>query len=125
MPYTPPNALVWAEIPVRDLTKATAYYAAVTGVALQRVDMGPNETAIFQPKDPKGGVAGHLYEGTPAVDGGGPTVHLAAMGTLEEALDRVWKAGGKVVSEPIGIPAGRFAYTIDPDGNSVGLFELA
>jgi predicted enzyme related to lactoylglutathione lyase len=31
-------------------------------------------------------------------------------------------AGGKVVSDPIAIPAGRFAYCLDPDGNSFGLF---
>ena len=40
-----------------------------------------------------------------------------------EYADRVWEAGGKVVSDPISIPDGRFAYTLDPDGNSFGLFS--
>ena len=30
--------------------------------------------------------------------------------------------GGEVVSPIITIPAGRFAYCLDPDGNSFGLF---
>jgi len=29
------------------------------------------------------------------------------------------------VSPPIAMPFGRFTYTIDPDGNSIGLFEAA
>jgi predicted enzyme related to lactoylglutathione lyase len=28
----------------------------------------------------------------------------------------------KVVSPIVEIPAGRFAYCLDPDGNSIGLF---
>jgi hypothetical protein len=35
----------------------------------------------------------------------------------------IWFAsGGEVVSPIITIPAGRFAYCLDPDGNSFGLF---
>ena len=34
MTNLPQNALVWAEIPVSDLDKATAYYTAVTGGSL-------------------------------------------------------------------------------------------
>ena len=44
-------------------------------------------------------------------------------GYLEALFSRVRAAGGTVLSEPISIPAGRFAYTRDPDGNSIGLFE--
>jgi len=125
MGYQPENFNVWAEIPVRDLKKAVAYYSAVTGATLSIEDMGPNPVATFKPKDPDAGVSGHLYPGTPATDGAGPTIHLATEGKLEDALDRVWKAGGKVISEPVQIPPGRFAYTVDPDGNSIGLFEVA
>ena len=41
---------------------------------------------------------------------------------LEAAIERVTDNGGKVVSPVVEIPAGRFAYCLDPDGNSFGFF---
>lgn len=125
MTYTPQNCTVWFELPVSDLTRAMAFYQAATGMALKREQMGPNETAMFLAADFATGVAGHLYEGKPAGDGTGPTVHLAAAGKLEDTMARVTDAGGAVVSPIIAIPAGRFFYATDPDGNSIGLFEAA
>jgi len=125
MSFTPANTTVWIELPVRDLAAACAFYSKVTGLMLERQQMGPNETAIFQAADFATGVAGHLYEGTPAGDGTGPTVHLAAQGKLEDTMVRVTEAGGTVISPAIEIPAGRFFYATDPDGNSIGLFEAA
>lgn len=117
------NALVWAEIPTTDMDRAMKYYSAVTGADLTLDESGPNPTATF-PVDADGPAAsGHIYPGTPAPRGTGPTVHLAVKGGLEQTLGRVAEAGGQVLSEPITIPAGRFAYTLDPDGNSVGMFE--
>ncbi|MEL6233228.1 MAG: VOC family protein [Pseudomonadota bacterium] len=122
MKHMPENFTVWTEIPVSNLDRAIAFYGAVFSTQLVRQDMGPNQTAVF-PTRTQGGVAGHLYEGTPAADGNGPTLHLALPDRLEAGLDRLRAAGGTVVSEPIEIPVGRFAYCIDPDGNSIGLFE--
>ena len=121
--FTPAHAAVWFEIPVTDMTKAKKFYEAVTHMEIKE-DHGipsPNPMAIFQAKDPDSGVAGHLYPGVPT-RGGGHTVHLAVPQPLESALKRVGENGGKVVSEIVSIPAGRFAYCEDPDGNSVGFF---
>lgn len=118
----PQNAVVWAEIPVTDMAKAKAFYAAVVGNALVENNDGPNPMAFFNNADPQNGVAGHLYPGKPAANGSGNTIHLAAAGTVEEAMQRVKQAGGEVLSPVIEIPAGRFAYCIDPDGNSIGVF---
>ncbi|MEM8731363.1 MAG: VOC family protein [Pseudomonadota bacterium] len=121
MTYHPEHFTVWAEIPVTDLDKATAFYEAVFETELKRNDMGPNPIVDFQTKGGMG-VAGHLYPGVPAARGSGPTVHLSVQG-LEAAIERVKAAGGTVVSPPIEIPPGRFAYCEDLDGNSLGLFE--
>lgn len=123
MPFTPKDFTVWMEIPVTDLAKSRAFYETITGGKLDTQMMGPNETAIFQVTDPQTGVAGHLYEGKPATNGEGPTIHLAVDGKLEAAMDRVRAAGGEVISDPIEIPGGRFFYLTDLDGNSIGLFE--
>ncbi|NNF24615.1 MAG: VOC family protein [Rhodobacteraceae bacterium] len=126
MTYQPKDFIVWSEIPVTDLEAGMAFYSKVTGAALAAsTDMGPQPIAVFPTQEPRTGVAGHLYVGKPARDGEGPTVHLSAEGPLEEVVDRIWDAGGKVVSEIIAIPAGRFVYCKDPFGNSIGFFEGA
>lgn len=126
MTYVPAHSTVWAEIPVTDLDKAMAFYTEVTRIALNKItDMGPNPIAIFANEDMQTGVAGHLYPGKPAVDGAGPTVHLASPGKLEDTVARVKAAGGTVLSDIVAIPAGRFAYCHDLDGNSVAFFETA
>ncbi|MCX2723450.1 VOC family protein [Roseibium salinum] len=121
MTFTPDHFSVWIEIPVTDLDRAVSFYNDVFTTELTRVsDSGPNEFAMFPVKN--GGCAGHIYPGTPPARGTGPTVHLACPDTLEGTMERFAKAGGDVISDPIAIPGGRFAYGIDPDGNSIGMF---
>jgi len=118
----PTNATVWAEIPVTDMTAASAFYEAVLGNPLVQENSGPNPMAML-PYD-GGGVAGHIYPGTPPAKGTGPTVHLGVPGTAEEAIQAVRAAGGEAHDMVIEIPPGRFAYATDLDGNSIGLFEV-
>ena len=122
---TPDNAAIWFENPVTDMERAKSFYGAVLRTSFIDDDTGPNRMAIFSVKDMKAGVSGHLYPGKPAAGGSGNTIHLAAPEPLEDALKRVGENGGKVVSEIVKIPPGRFAYCTDPDGNSVGLFTKA
>jgi predicted enzyme related to lactoylglutathione lyase len=123
MGFTPEHFVVWAEIPVTDMEKGMAFYAAVTGAELELDTSGPNPMANLRPRDMIAGVGGHLYPGKPAANGEGPTIHLVAEGRLEHTMDRVKDAGGQVVSPAITIPPGRFFYAVDPFGNSVGFFE--
>jgi predicted enzyme related to lactoylglutathione lyase len=124
MPYTPDNPVVWSELPVTDMTAAMKFYSSVFDYEMTLDESGPNPMSILPAKGgPDGGVAGHLYPGTPAAPGAGPTIHLAVPGKLEDAMERCRKAGGTVRSDPIPLPMGRFAYATDPDGNSIGLFE--
>lgn len=122
MAHTPQHFAVWTEIPVTDMDKAIAFYEQVFETKLEKQDAGPNPVANFPTADGMG-VAGHLYPGTPASKGNGPTIHLAVPGKLEDAIARTKKAGGTVVTDAIEIPPGRFAYAVDLDGNSIGLFE--
>ena len=123
MPFHPANAVVWTEIPVRDLDRAQSFYEALLEISMERHSMGPMQIVDFKTDKTNPGVAGHLYLGTPAPRGAGPTVHLAVSGTVEAALTRCTAVGGAVVSPVITIPPGRFAKIEDPDGNSIGLFE--
>ncbi|NNE80914.1 MAG: VOC family protein [Silicimonas sp.] len=123
MSFSPANAVVWTEIPVRDLDRGMAFYSKVFDYALNRDESGPNPISFIPTGDSENGIAGHLYPGDPAAPGTGPTIHLAVPDTLEATAARFASAGGTVKSDPIAIPPGRFQYGEDPDGNSIGLFE--
>ena len=105
-----------------DMERAKAFYEAVLGVKMNRDDNGPNPMLMFTRMDDPVS-SGHLYPGKPAAEGAGNTVHLVALDPLEVVMKRIEPAGGKVVSPIIDIPPGRFFYTTDPDGNSVGFFN--
>lgn len=122
MTTTPPkNAVAWFEIPVTDMARAKAFYGAVLQNDLFDMEGGPNPMAAF-PASSQSAISGHIYPGKPAAPGTGPTIHLTVTGSLEDAVARVGEHGGQVVSPIIAIDAGRFAYCLDPDGNSFGLF---
>ena len=119
---TPEHSIVWFEIPVTDMKRSKAFYDAVFKTTLVEDSTGPNVMAMFPVKDMKVGNSGHLYPGKPAAAGTGHTLHLLAPEPLEESMERLTKNGGKVVAPIVTIPPGRFAYCLDPDGNSIGLF---
>ncbi len=113
--------VVWNEIPVSDMEKAVEFYNAVFKWDLTIDNTGPNPMAYLGGDMNTAG--GHLYPGKPASKGNGPTVHIAVPDTLDAAVARCKQAGGTVLSDAIEIPVGSFAYIIDPDGNSLGLFK--
>lgn len=115
---------VWFEIPVTDLDRSQAFYEAVLGIKMLPTSdpSAPNPMVWFN--DPASPVtSGHLYPGKPAAAGTGNTIHMLATDPLETVMERVGSAGGSVVSPVIDIPAGRFVYILDPDGNSIGFFN--
>lgn len=119
----PQNAIVWFEIPVSDFAAAQSFYNTVFKTELVVNETAANPIAVFPCENPQNGVGGHIYEGKAADAGKGVTVHLAAPDSVEETMDRLVAQRGKVVSDIISIPAGRFVYCLDPDGNSIGVFK--
>ena len=116
------NRITWAEIPVTDMARAKAFYETVLEAPLTDSNEGPNPMAMLPYRGGEG-VAGHLYPGEPAKKGTGSTIHIVVDGDLNDAMGRVRKGGGEVVSDVITIPVGSFFYAMDPDGNSIGLFK--
>lgn len=116
------HRLVWTEIPVTNLEKARAFYETLLEAPLIKDDNGP-QPMLMLPDLQGDGAVGHLYEGKPVTQGDGITAHLAVNGSLDDAMARVAKVGGEIVSEEITIPAGSFFYAKDTDGNSLGIFK--
>lgn len=128
MSQAPQHAITWFEIPVVDLDRAEAFYASVCGQPLRRETIGDAQMAVFPKVDPQAGVGGCLFAGpdAPAPRQDGTLVYLNAEPSLDAALGRVEKAGGKVVLPPVALPEGMgfFAHIIDSEGNRVGLHAL-
>ena len=97
MTFTPDNAVVWTEIPVRDIDRGIAFYSQVFDFDMTKDESGPNPMAMCPVKDLATGTAGHIYPGEPAAPGTGPTVHIQVPDSLEPAVDRFEKSIDKSV----------------------------
>lgn len=116
------HRFVWVDIPVADLDRAIAFYAAVLGCAVTK-EGGPGFAFGLLAH---GGtdVAGCLYTpddgNAPSLQG--PLVYLNADGRLAAAVAAVTAHGGSVVKAPHAIgPHGFRAIVIDSEGNRVAL----
>jgi predicted enzyme related to lactoylglutathione lyase len=116
-------AIDWFEIPVRDLDRARAFYETLLAVPLRREQMGANTLMLFGPADAS--VGGCLIAGpdVAAPSETGTLVYLNAEPSLDAALQRLAKAGGRVVVGKTQLPGdmGCFAHVADSEGNRVGL----
>lgn len=122
MSDTQQNTGCWFEIAVSDLEAARKFYGAVLQQELSVDQTGPNPVVFFKFNDDAPGVGGHLYPGKPSREGS--TIHLIAPPGLDAARERIEAAGGSVESPDVEIPAGKFFYARDPDGNSIGMFNF-
>lgn len=116
------NAINWFELPVQDLARAQNFYETVLGAPLRPETFAGLSMAIFPFT---GGVGGALVKGElfrPSPDGA--VVYLDTGAGLDGCLERVARAGGKVVMPrtDIGEP-GFIAMVVDTEGNRVGLHQ--
>jgi predicted enzyme related to lactoylglutathione lyase len=118
----PDNVAVWFEIPAADFDRAVGFYEKIFDTRLRREKMGPAELAVF-PYDGEA-VSGCVISGAgykPGADGA--VVYLHSKIDLNEPLERVKTAGGKVATPKTALPPGMgfFAHFMDSEGNRVGL----
>ncbi len=115
------NNVVWFEIPSTDFKRAVAFYETILGQKLRKMDFMGTPTAVFAYEKPA--ISGCVLQEEALRPGvAGSVVYLNADGIFDQVLDRVAKAGGKVVAV-IDLPPGmgRAARIIDSEGNQVGL----
>jgi predicted enzyme related to lactoylglutathione lyase len=100
------------------------FYESVLQQDLQRSTMGPAAMAVFPHQEPGiGGALTHAPNMNPTADGS--VIYLRTQ-RLEETLQRVTRAGGRVVLDKTALPDGLgvFAHILDCEGNRVGLHAL-
>lgn len=115
------NAIVWADIPVIDLDRAMAFYAAVLLREAKKIEMPGCTFAVL---DHEGGNGACLVPSDDDVkpSAHGPLMYLNADGRLEAAEAQVVKRGGKVLKPKHSIgPHGFRSLILDSEGNRVAL----
>jgi predicted enzyme related to lactoylglutathione lyase len=125
----PTHAINWFEIPVSDFDRAKKFYETIFDFQMPESTMGPARMGFllydFQ-NEGRGGAIVHNPEFyTPSANGS--LIYLNCEPDLQVNLDRVEKAGGKIL-EPktdIGNNFGFWALILDPEGNRVAFHSMA
>jgi len=119
------NAINWFEIPVKDMARAKAFYAAVLGQDLTAME-GHEASYVFLPSD-REGVGGALSSMDGAEPSGkqGVVIYLNGGDDLAAPLGRVAGAGGQVTQEKMSIGEnGHVGFFMDTEGNHIGLHSM-
>ena len=119
------NPVVWFEIYVQDMARARAFYEAVLGVALSKIEDTPLDMLAF-PMHPDGqGAGGALVRMQGVASGGsGVLVYFRCADCAVEA-GRAVGAGGRVEKEKFSIGRyGHIALVVDTEGNTIGLHSM-
>lgn len=124
-----PNPVGWFEIYVKDMPRAKAFYEAVLGLKLQKLETtadGISEMWAFPMQRDAAGAAGALVrmEGGPAGGGASTIVYFMSEDCAVE-LARAAPSGGSVKKPKVAIgPNGFIALLHDTDGNVIGLHSM-
>lgn len=123
------NAISWFEIPATDLDRATRFYETIFQVTLIPVEMPGSQLRMFPIEDMNyvGGAIvkteDQFYQSS-ATDG--VLIYLNANPDVQNVLDRVEAAGGKIAlpKTEISPEYGFMALFIDTEGNRIGLHSV-
>ncbi len=114
------NRIVWFDIPVNDLERASNFYRQVLGVNIEIYGGGAPVAVMEHGPDE---VAGCLFrnEGDePSMQG--PLLYFTVEGRLTEATALVEEHGGQILQAPHSIsPHGNRSIVRDSEGNRIAL----
>ena len=123
------NAISWFEIPTIDLYRAQQFYEVIFGVELISMETENFKMRMFPIEDPMNGIGGALsyaegFYKPSATDG--PLIYLNANPDVQVVLDRIEKAGGKIIvpKTQISPEHGYMAVFIDTEGNRIALHSV-
>ncbi|MEM7187316.1 MAG: VOC family protein [Bacteroidota bacterium] len=120
------NPVVWFEIPVTQLERAKAFYDTVFGIDIKIVELGGPRMGWFPNEEGAAGATGSLMEYESYVPSHEGTLVYLSCHDLQEQLDRVEAAGGKILhSKSLIAPEhGYMGVMEDTEGNRVALHSV-
>jgi predicted enzyme related to lactoylglutathione lyase len=113
------NRVVWCDVPVADLGRASTFYRAVLGINVHQETFGDISFAVLDHQEGNGGC---LVVKPSDVGAIGPLVYFNVNGRLAQATAEAEKLGGRILERPHSIgPHGSRAILIDSEGNRIAL----
>jgi predicted enzyme related to lactoylglutathione lyase len=118
------NAVAWFEIPAKKLSRAKKFYETIFDIEMEDIELDSDLKMTMFPVE-EGGVGGALSEHkkfyTPSEKG--TLVYISANPDLQVVLDRIEKAGGKILQHKTQISEeyGYMAIFSDTEGNRIAL----
>jgi len=124
------DAVVHFEMPYDDAKRVAAFYTSAFGWNTEALgaDMGHYVLATTTATDggrptTPGAINGGFFPRKPDWPAQYPSV-VIAVDDIDASSDKVRRAGGKVLGEPVDIPGvGRYVSFTDPEGNRVGMLK--
>ena len=119
------HQVVWVDIPVRDLQRATRFYSAVLGAKLTTDTFEKFSMTLLPHSETS--VGGCLYASKDnAPSETGPLVYMNVDGRLEKAVEAALGNGGKILMDRHQIgPHGWRAIVLDSEGNRIALHSTS
>jgi len=123
------NAISWFEIPAIDLSRAQKFYETIFNIQMIPFDTPNFQMRMFPVEDMMSGIGGAISKAEgfykpSATDG--PLVYLNANPDVQNVLDKIEAAGGKIVvpKTQISPEFGYMAVFVDTEGNRVALHSV-
>jgi uncharacterized protein len=123
------NAISWFEIPTTDLDRAQKFYETIFATSLIPLDLQNLRMRMFPIENQTSGIGGALchnkdFYKPSSTDG--PLIYLNGNPDVQNVLDRVEAAGGKVLvpKTQISPEYGYMAVIIDSEGNRIALHSV-
>ena len=123
------NAVSWFEIPVKDLNRAQKFYETIFDIKMSSLETANLKMRLFPLEDPMTGAGGTLID-----SGGfhkpsateGPLLYLNGNPDVQQVLDRVEKAGGKILvpKTEISPEYGFMGAFLDTEGNRIAVHSV-
>ena len=118
------NTIHWIEIPTNNIERAATFYNTVLDIDMKVKEAMGMKTAFFPhtAETQTGGclMQGPNYEPTDK----GTIIYLNGGEDLQPALERIAKAGGKIILPKTSLGQNGFmAHFLDTEGNKMGLYS--
>ena len=123
------NVISWFEIPSTDISRAQKFYETIFNTSLVPLDLQNIKMRMFPLEDQMNGVGGAIvhsdgFHKPSSTDG--PLIYLNANPDVQQVLDKVDSAGGKIIvpKTQISPEYGHMAVFIDTEGNRIALHSV-